>query len=331
MSLKIKTRFKELNKTSINENYKKKKNTQDVERIDTIKILSDDLMSSNDSYLNNQNLKMSNKKISGKEIEKEKKTVFKENKNKTIQDENKKSIKYQSNIPQIYETYDSNSRDILETENNIQNEKKSNLFSNIAAIFYIILAIVIILHLHLKEDHIIIKSISSMKLKFVYIIKNIPIFRNLVKTVAITNEKINTFLVSLIKNSNLSRPYLEALQGLNTEFSILFIILIIIFFTGTFLLHIIYEFLNIKSETFNTVKRTNVFVTNKMTLEEYEDKSFTYAELAKLHEDKDYICLKNKRAGQGIDSWNWQVRKFNKKTNDIDICSDIEFSDNDDN
>ncbi|SBT41161.1 conserved Plasmodium protein, unknown function [Plasmodium ovale wallikeri] len=323
MSIKNKMQVNDLNKTVFRENYKIRRNTREVEHMETIENLSDDIMSNNDSFDSNPCSKIPNKKIKEKVMEKTKKENFKNNKNKHVTDDIKETQTYYSNIPQIYETWDSSPRDNFHMENNNSDQVEMNVLSNVIAILYIIIAVVIILHLHLNEDHIIIKTISLLKLKFVYLIKSIPIFKNLMKT----NNKINGFLDVMIDKSNITRPYIESLKQLNTEFSILFIILILMFFTATSILHIIYGIINMKQEKDYLEKDNVVFVTNKMTVEEYEDKSFTYSELAKLHDDKDYICLKNKRAGEGIESWNWQIRKLNNANNDKDICSDIEFSD----
>ncbi|CRH01789.1 conserved Plasmodium protein, unknown function [Plasmodium relictum] len=332
MSLKNKMHVNELNETLFDENYKIKGNTTEVELMETIENFSDDLVSNNGSFDSNQSINISSKKGSEKGNEKSKKDNFKCNRKKNVLNSNKKNENSYSNIPQIYETHDSNAKEEFHSENSKENQNEKNIFSNVLAILYIIIAIVIILHLYLNEDHIIIKTITILKLKFVDLIKRIPIFKNLMKTVTLTNNKINSFLDNTIAKSDLIRPYMEALKQLNTEFSILFIILIITFFTATIILHIMYGLMTMKQEKDNAEKENVVLVTNKMTVEEYEDKSFTYSELAKLHEDKDYICLKNKRAGEGIESWNWQVRKFkNEKNdnNDYDICSDIELSDTD--
>ncbi|CAA9987825.1 conserved Plasmodium protein, unknown function, putative [Plasmodium knowlesi strain H] len=201
------------------------------------------------------------------------------------------------------------------------------ILSNIMAVLYIIVAIVTILHLHLDEDHAIIKAISALKLKFVGLMKDIPAFKSLMITVALINVKINTLLEEGITKGNIFKPYMEALKPLNTEFAVLFTILILIFFTAISILCIIHGIINMKNDRILMEKGSSVFVANKMTMEEFEDKSFTYSELAKLHSDKDYICLKNKRAGEGIESWNWQMRKMKSGNHDRDICSDIELSD----
>ncbi|SCM12833.1 conserved Plasmodium protein, unknown function [Plasmodium chabaudi adami] len=319
MAVKNKMHINELNPAFFKENYKIKKNVTEVELMETIENLSDGSTSNNESYDDN-----SSKKITEKTNEKLKKI---NNKNKS--DENKERKIYYSNIPQIYETYETSIKDEYQMANNNENQETS-IISNVIATLYIIIAVVILLHMHLNEDHIIIKTISTLKLKYVNLIKSISIFSNLMNTVTITNTKIDIFLDLLKEKSAITKPYIESLKELNTEFSVLFIVLILLFFTATFILHIMHSIMTMKMAKDSLERNSIIYVTNRMTMDEYEDKTFTYSELAKLHDDKDYISLKNKRAGEGIESWNWQIRKLNKNTGK-DICSDIELSSGEEN
>ncbi|KYN97079.1 hypothetical protein PGSY75_1328300 [Plasmodium gaboni] len=329
MSLKNKMQVNDLNKTVFKENYKMKRNAKDVELMETIENLSDDIGSNNFSYDSNESSKIHNRKNNDKSIDMNKKDNIKNNnKQKNVPNYNKNRPEYYSNVPQIYETYDTMPKDEGEVRSSDNSgDEENNFLANTIAIVYIIIAIVIILHLFLNEEHVVIKTISLLKLKFVDLIKSIPMFKNVMRTVSITNTKINGFLDMVISHSNILKPYMEALKELNTEFSILFIILILMLFFGTFVLHIVYSIITMKSEKDMYEKNSVVYVTNKMTTDEYEDRSFTYSELSKLHDDKDYICLKNKRAGEGMESWNWQMRKNKYNVYDKDICSDIELTD----
>ncbi|GAB67775.1 hypothetical protein PCYB_123410 [Plasmodium cynomolgi strain B] len=363
MSVKNKMHVNQLNKTLFRENYKIKGNSrEDIELMETIENFSDDIMMNNDSFESNTCTKSSTKKVNDKGNEKTKndtnlKNLKKKNgaannnhggggsggtdgssnnnnsgtTNKNSNSGNKNEQKFFANIPQIYETHDSSAKEELHSDPNNEEDGVMYILSNVMAVLYIIVAIVTILHLHLDEDHAIIKAISSLKLRFVALIKDVPAFKNLMITVALINVKINTLLEEGMAKWNIFKPYIEALKPLNTEFTVLFTILILMFFTAISILSIIHGIINMKNDKILMEKESSVFVTNKMTIEEYEDKSFTYSELAKLHGDKDYICLKNKRAGEGIESWNWQVRKMKNEKDDKDICSDIELSDGGDN
>lgn len=227
MAVKNKMHINELNSTFFKENYKIKKNVTEVELMETIENLSDDSTSNNESYDDNNS-----KKITEKTNEK-----LKKNNNKNKSDENKERKIYHSNIPQIYETYESNVKDEFQMANNNENQETS-IISNVIAVLYIIIAVgkylcgfmsiylcvqlfilfcgvyknmlhfilskfyilihthvffyififthffsVILLHMHLNEDHIIIKTISTLKLKYVDLIKSVPIFSNLMNTV----------------------------------------------------------------------------------------------------------------------------------------------------
>ncbi|EUD67596.1 hypothetical protein C922_01781 [Plasmodium inui San Antonio 1] len=364
MSVKNKMHVNQLNKTIFRENYKLKRNSrEDIELMETIENISDDIMQKNDSFDNSTFGKSSTKKVNDKGNEKNKNDINLKNLNKkndtangnhggvgsggTDGSSNNKNIsgatnkknnsgnkneqKFFSNIAQIYETHDSSTKEELQSDPNNEEDGVMYILSNVMAVLYIIVAIVTILHLHLDEDHAIIKAISALKLRFVALIKDVPAFKNLMITVALINVKINTLLEEGMTKWNVFKPYIEALKPLNTEFTVLFTILILMFFTAISILSIIHGIINMKNDKILMEKESSVFVTNKMTMEEYEDKSFTYSELAKLHGDKDYICLKNKRAGEGIESWNWQVRKIKGGNNDKDICSDIELSDGGEN
>ncbi|KOB62949.1 hypothetical protein PFHG_04709 [Plasmodium falciparum HB3] len=329
MSLKNKVQVNDLNKTIFKENYKMKRSTKEVELMETIENLSDDIGSNNFSYDSNDSSKIHNRKNNDKSIDMNKKDNIKNNnKQKNAPNYNKNKQEYYSNVPQIYEIYDTTPKDEGELRTSDNNGGEENSFlANTIAVVYIIIAIVIFLHLYLNEEHIVIKPITLLKLKFVDLIKSIPVFKNVMRTVSITNNKINGFLDMTMTHSKILKPYMEALKELNTEFSILFIILILMFLTATCILHVVYGILTMKNEKDMYEKNSVVYVTNKMTVDEYEDRSFTYSELAKLHDDKDYICLKNKRAGEGMESWNWQIRKNKYNTYDKDICSDIELTD----
>ncbi|CAG9473429.1 conserved Plasmodium protein, unknown function [Plasmodium vivax] len=371
MSVKNKMHMNQLNKTLFRENYKIKRNSrEDIELMETIENFSDDIMLNNDSFDSNTCTKSSTKKANDKGNEKNKtdanlKNLKKKNgtgnnghggggsggtdgsngnsnsnhnsgatnsnSNSNSKSGNKKEQKFFANIPQIYETHDTSVKEELHSDPNNEEDGVMYILSNVMAVLYIIVAIVTILHLHLDEDHAIIKAISALKLRFVALIKDVPAFKNLMITVALINVKINTLLEEGMAKWNIFKPYIEALKPLNTEFTVLFTILILMFFTAISILSIIHGIINMKNDKILMEKESSVFVTNKMTMEEYEDKSFTYSELAKLHGDKDYICLKNKRAGEGIESWNWQVRKMKNENNDKDICSDIELSDGGEN
>ncbi|KJP89881.1 hypothetical protein AK88_00337 [Plasmodium fragile] len=362
MSVKNKMHVNQLNKTIFKENYKIERNPreQDIELMETIENFGDDIMLNNESFESNACIKPSTKNINDKGHDKNKNDINLKNlkkKNGTTNNYggggsggtdggnhnksgttnnknnsgNKNEQKFFANIPQIYETHDSSAKEELHSYHNNEEGGVMYILSNIMAVLYIIVAIVIILHVHLDEDHAIIKAISGLKLRFVALIKDVPAFKNLMITVALINVKINTFLEQGMVKWNVLKPYIEALKPLNTEFTILFTIIIFMFFTAISVLSIIHGIINMKNEKILMEKASRVFVTNKMTMDEYEDKSFTYSELAKLHSDKDYICLKNKRAGEGIESWNWQVRKIKNDHNDKDICSDIEFCDGEKN
>ncbi|ANQ09655.1 Uncharacterized protein PCOAH_00043000 [Plasmodium coatneyi] len=360
MSVKNKMHVNQLNKTLFRENYKTERNIkEDIELMETIENLSDDIMLNNDSFESNAYIKSSTKNVNDKGNEKTKndtnlKNLKKKNgttnnnyggggsagtngsnKSGTISNNNnsgnKNEQKFFANIPQIYETHDSSAKEELHSDHNNEEDGVMYILSNVMAVLYIIVAIVTILHLHLDEDHAIIKAISALKLRFVALMKDVPAFKNLMITVALINVKINTLLEEGMTKWNIFKPYIEALKPLNTEFTVLFTILILMFFTAISILSIIHGIVNMKNDKILMEKGSTIFVTNKMTMEEFEDKSFTYSELAKLHSDKDYICLKNKRAGEGIESWNWQVRKMKNGNNDKDICSDIELSDGEKN
>ncbi|EUT81330.1 hypothetical protein PFAG_04543 [Plasmodium falciparum Santa Lucia] len=276
MSLKNKVQVNDLNKTIFKENYKMKRSTKEVELMETIENLSDDIGSNNFSYDSNDSSKIHNRKNNDKSIDMNKKDNIKNNnKQKNAPNYNKNKQEYYSNVPQIYEIYDTTPKDEGELRTSDNNGGEENSF--------------------------------------------------LANTIAVV--KINGFLDMTMTHSKILKPYMEALKELNTEFSILFIILILMFLTATCILHVVYGILTMKNEKDMYEKNSVVYVTNKMTVDEYEDRSFTYSELAKLHDDKDYICLKNKRAGEGMESWNWQIRKNKYNTYDKDICSDIELTD----
>ncbi|CAA9990038.1 conserved Plasmodium protein, unknown function [Plasmodium knowlesi strain H] len=356
MSVKSRMHMNQVNKTLFRENYKvERKCEEDIELMETIENFSDDIMLKNDSFESSAYIKSSTKNISDrgneitikgsnlKNLKKKNATGNNDhsgegsvgtdgsngggsiNKNNNGGNGNEQSCL--ANIPQIYETHDSTAKEELHSDHNNEEDGVMYILSNIMAVLYIIVAIVTILHLHLDEDHAIIKAISALKLKFVGLMKDIPAFKSLMITVALINVKINTLLEEGITKGNIFKPYVEALKPLNTEFTVLFTILILIFFTAISILCIIHGIINMKNDRILMEKGSSVFVANKMTMEEFEDKSFTYSELAKLHSDKDYICLKNKRAGEGIESWNWQMRKMKSGNHDRDICSDIELSD----
>ncbi|GAW82279.1 hypothetical protein, conserved [Plasmodium gonderi] len=354
MSVKNKMHMNDLNKTLFRENYKIKRNSrEEIELMETIENFSDDIMLNNDSFDSNTYTKSSTKKVNEKGNEKSKKdnnlkklkihtgksnnnligtkgtgdNITNNSCNSNSNSNSKKDENCYTNIPQIYETHDSCPKEEFHVGPNEANEEEMNILSNVMAVLYIIIAIVTILHLHLDEDHPIIKTISTLKLQFVAMIKDVPAFKNLMNTVELINTKINILLDDAMMKSNIIKPYIEALKPLNTEFTVLFIILILMFFTAISILCIIHGIINMKNDKIFLEKESTVYVTNKMTIEEYEDKSFTYSELAKLHSDKDYICLKNKRAGEGIESWNWQVRKVKNENTDENLCSDIELSD----
>ncbi|ETW29503.1 hypothetical protein PFFCH_03074 [Plasmodium falciparum FCH/4] len=313
MSLKNKVQVNDLNKTIFKENYKMKRSTKEVELMETIENLSDDIGSNNFSYDSNDSSKIHNRKNNDKSIDMNKKDNIKNNnKQKNAPNYNKNKQEYYSNQQKLFLFFV-----------RLCIPFKIFIFCNSYDIFYSF----IILHLYLNEEHIVIKTITLLKLKFVDLIKSIPVFKNVMRTVSITNSKINGFLDMTMTHSKILKPYMEALKELNTEFSILFIILILMFLTATCILHVVYGILTMKNEKDMYEKNSVVYVTNKMTVDEYEDRSFTYSELAKLHDDKDYICLKNKRAGEGMESWNWQIRKNKYNTYDKDICSDIELTD----
>ncbi|SBS94221.1 conserved Plasmodium protein, unknown function [Plasmodium malariae] len=286
----------ELNKTVFKEDYKNKRNTKEVEFMETIENLSDALMSNNDSFDSNACSKTSSsKRVNVKGNEKQKKDNLK-NKNKNVPNDKKKEEITPTYIPQIYETYDSNPIEESQTYNNNEYQIGFNIIPNILAIFYIIITLVIILQSYLSKDHIIIKIINIVKLKLLDLLKTLPITKNLMNkiTSSVRAEKSRFIIVTHL--------FLDDLMVKT-----------------------------MKREKDLLEKENVVLVTNKMTVEEYEDMSFTYSELAKLHDDKDFICLKNKRAGEGIELWNWQIRKHKNQSNDIDICSDIELSDMDEN
>lgn len=82
---------------------------------------------------------------------------------------------------------------------------------------------------------------------------------------------------------------------------------------------------------FNYTKEREVEVTpppvsycqNRMTLEEYEDKSTTYAAVAELMASPEFKALKAQRASQGSEAWNWQ-RRGETETEDIEEASEEE-------
>ncbi|SCO93765.1 conserved Plasmodium protein, unknown function [Plasmodium malariae] len=321
----------ELNKTVFKEDYKNKRNTKEVEFMETIENLSDALMSNNDSFDSNACSKTSSsKRVNVKGNEKQKKDNLK-NKNKNVPNDKKKEEITPTYIPQIYETYDSNPIEESQTYNNNEYQIGFNIIPNILAIFYIIITLVIILQSYLSKDHIIIKIINIVKLKLLDLLKTLPITKNLMNKITSSIIVTHLFLDDLMVKSNLMKPYIEAIKGIITEYFFLILFIILMYFISSFILHIIFEIIAMKREKDLLEKENVVLVTNKMTVEEYEDMSFTYSELAKLHDDKDFICLKNKRAGEGIELWNWQIRKHKNQSNDIDICSDIELSDMDEN
>lgn len=329
----------ELNETVYGKKYNVKGNTTEYELMETIDNISDDLLSndcssSSNQNFNNKNLNKMTKNKTNEDFKKDSSQKYEEKMGNKKGGKGKMNISV-ARIPQIYETCQPgiNEENQGEFENESQSEK--NILANLYAIVFIIIGIVIILHAHLREDHIVIKSFAFLKIHLLSSLKTLPMFSKLMKIVARTNSNIDIFLDSIIEKSVILRPYIEALRKTNTEMIILCIFSLLTFFTATFIIHIICHLLSFKNEKDISGKKVEVLVTNKMTMEEYEDNSFTFNELTKLHEDEAYICLKNKRAGKGVEPWNWQMRKTKKgeeiERDDKEYCSDIELSDMEDN